>query len=135
MDQLDARIIELLKENSRAKFVDVGKAVDLTEGAVRRRIKNLIKSGAIRKFSIETQSGAEAIVLIKTKPKTTPVLTREVVKGLKRVAEKVFEVSGDFDIAASITAANIEELNQKVDEIRKFPQVQSTNTLIRLISA
>ena len=135
MDQLDARIIELLRENSRAKFVDVGKAVDLTEGAVRRRIKNLIKSGAIRKFSIETQSGAEAIVLIKTKPKTTPVLTREVVKGLKRVAEKVFEVSGDFDIAASITAANIEELNQKVDEIRKFSQVQSTNTLIRLISA
>jgi len=135
MDQLDARIIELLRENSRAKFVDVGNAVDLTEGAVRRRIKNLIKSGAIRKFSIETQSGAEAIVLIKTKPKTTPVLTREVVKGLKRVAEKVFEVSGDFDIAASITAANIEELNQKVDEIRKFPQVQSTNTLIRLISA
>jgi Lrp/AsnC family transcriptional regulator of lysine biosynthesis len=135
MDQLDAKIIELLKENSRAKFVDIGKAVDLTEGAVRRRIKNLIKSGIIRKFSIETQSGAEAIVLIKTKPKTTPALTREVVKGLKRVAEKVFEVSGDFDIAASITAANIEELNQKVDEIRKFPHVQSTNTLIRLISA
>jgi Lrp/AsnC family transcriptional regulator of lysine biosynthesis len=135
MDQLDAKIIELLKENSRAKFVDIGKAVDLTEGAVRRRVRNLIKNGVIRKFSIETQSGAEAIVLIKTKPKTTPALTREAVKDLKRVAEKVFEVSGDFDIAASITAANIEELNQKVDEIRKFPHVQNTNTLIRLISA
>jgi DNA-binding Lrp family transcriptional regulator len=57
------------------------------------------------------------------------------VKGLKRVAEKVFEVLGDFDIAVSITAANIEELNQKVDDIRKFPHVQNTNTLIRLISA
>lgn len=135
MDQLDAKIIERLKENSRAKFVDIGKAVNLTEGAVRRRIKNLIKSGIIRKFSIETQSGAEAIVLIKTKPKTTPELTRRVVEDLKRVAEKVFEVSGDFDIAASITAANIEELNQKVDEIRNFPHVQNTNTLIRLISA
>lgn len=135
MDQLDAKIIERLKENSRAKFVDIGKAVDLTEGAVRRRIKNLIKSGIIRKFSIETQSGAEAIVLIKTKPKTTPELTRRVVEDLKRVAEKVFEVSGDFDIAASITAANIDELNQKVDEIRNFPYVEKTNTLIRLISA
>jgi len=135
MDQLDAKIIQLLKENSRAKFVDIGKAVGLTEGAVRRRIKNLTKSGVIRKFSIETQSDAEAIVLIRTEPKTTPAFTREVVKGLKRVAEKVFEVSGDFDIAASITAANIEELNQKVDEIRKFPHVQNTNTLIRLISA
>ena len=135
MDQLDAKIIQLLKENSRAKFVHIGKAVGLTEGAVRRRIKNLTKSGVIRKFSIETQSSAEAIVLIRTEPKTTPAFTREVVKGLKRVAEKVFEVSGDFDIAASITAANIEELNQKVDEIRKFPHVQNTNTLIRLISA
>ena len=102
---------------------------------MRRRIKNLTKSGVIRKFSIETQSGAEAIVLIKTKPKTTPAFTRELVKDLKCVAEKVFEVSGDFDIAASITAANIEELNQKVDEIRRSSHVQNTNTLIRLVSA
>ncbi len=135
MDKLDAKIIELLKENSRAKFVDIGKTVGLTEGAVRRRIKNLIESGVIRRFSIETQSDAEAIVLIKTAPKTTPASTREVVKSLKRVAERVFEVSGDYDIAALITAANIEELNRKVDEIRKFPHVQNTNTLIRLVSA
>lgn len=135
MDQLDAKIIELLKENGRARFVDIGKAVSLTEGAVRRRVKNLIKSGVIRKFSVETQSGAEGIVLIRTEPKTTPAFTKEIAKNLKRVAEKVFEVSGDFDIAAFITAANIEELNQKVDEIRKFPHVQNTNTLIRLISA
>jgi len=133
MDQLDAKIIELLKENGRAKFVDIGKVVGLTEGAVRRRIKTLIKSGVIRKFSIETQSGAEGIVLIKTEPRTKPAFTREVVKGLKRVAERVFEVSGDFDIAAFITAVDIEELNRKVDEIRKLPHVQSTNTLIRLV--
>jgi Lrp/AsnC family transcriptional regulator of lysine biosynthesis len=135
MDLLDTKIIEILKENGRATFVDVGKAVDLTEGAVRRRIKNLVKTGVIMKFSIETQSGSEGIVLIKTEPRTTPAFTRDVVKNLKRVAEKVFEVSGDFDIAALITAANIEELNRKVDEIRKLPHVQNTNTLIRLIGA
>ncbi len=135
MDQLDARIIDMLKENSRAKFVDIGKAIGLTEGAVRRRVKNLVASEVIRRFSIETLSGAEAIVLIKTAPKTTPASTREVVKGLKRVAERVFEVSGNFDIAALITAADMEELNRKVDEIRKFPHVQNTNTLIRLINA
>jgi len=135
MDQTDARIIELLRENGRAKFVNVAKTVGLTEGAVRRRIKKLITSGVIVKFSIETQSGTEGIVLIKTEPKTQPAFTRDVVKGLKRVAEKVFEVSGDFDIAAWVTATDIEELNRKVDEIRRLPHVQNTNTLIRLISA
>jgi Lrp/AsnC family transcriptional regulator of lysine biosynthesis len=135
MDQTDARIIELLREDGRAKFVDVAKNVGLTEGAVRRRIKKLITNGIIVKFSIETQSGAEGIVLIKTVPKTQPKFTRDVVKGLKNVAEKVFEVSGDFDIAALVTATNIEELNWKVDEIRKLPHVQNTNTLIRLINA
>lgn len=135
MDQTDARIIELLRKDGRAKFVDVARNVGLTEGAVRRRIKKLITSGVIVKFSIETQSGAEGIVLIKTEPKTNPEFTGYVVKGLKRVAEKVFEVSGDFDIAALITAIDIEELNRKVDEIRKLRHVQNTNTLIRLISA
>jgi len=95
MDPLDNQITEILKENSRAKFVDIGKAVGLSEGAVRRRVRKLIEKGIIRKFTIETQSGAEAIVLIKT----DPAFTREVSRKLKRIAEKIFEVSGDFDIA------------------------------------
>ena len=74
MDSPDEKILKLLKENSRAKFVDIGKAVGLTEGAVRRRVKNLAESGVIRKFSIEIENDAEAIVLIRTKPKTTPEL-------------------------------------------------------------
>ncbi len=135
MDQLDARIIALLKENSRSKFVDIGKTVGITEGAVRRRVKNLVESGIISRFSIETLSGAEAIVLIRTTPNTMPDATREIVRSLKEIAERVFEVSGDFDIAALITATDIEDLNRKIDEIRKFPHVQSTNTLIRLVSA
>jgi len=128
MDALDTQIMEILKGNGRAKFVDIGKTLGLSEGAVRRRVRNLVQAGVIKKFTIETQSGAEGIVMIKT----NPAFTREVSQELKSLTEKVFEVSGDFDIAVFISAAGIEGLNRKVDEIRRLPHVQDTNTLMKL---
>jgi DNA-binding Lrp family transcriptional regulator len=131
MDNIDIHILQLLKENSRIKFTHIGKSVGLSEGAIRRRIKNLVNTGIIRKFTIETHSNSEGIVLIKTEP----AFTMEVVNGLKNIADRIFELSGDFDIAALISATDLTELNKKVDNIRKLPYIKSTNTLMKLVGA
>ncbi|MEM2454494.1 MAG: winged helix-turn-helix transcriptional regulator, partial [Candidatus Bathyarchaeia archaeon] len=66
MDQVDLQILRILKENSRIKYVEIAKAVGLTEGAVRRRIKQLKENGIIRKFTIETSIELVGLVLIET---------------------------------------------------------------------
>jgi len=128
VDEIDLRILELLKRNARMKYVKVAKSVGLTEGAVRRRIKELIKQGVIKKFTVETTVELEGIALIKTEP----TRTKEATATISRIANRVFETSGDHDIAALIQAYTIEELNHKIDEIRRLPAVLSTNTLIKL---
>jgi len=47
-DNTDQKIIEYLKEDSRESFVDIGKKLKLSESAVRRRVKNLVRMGRLR---------------------------------------------------------------------------------------
>lgn len=128
MDSVDLKILSILKEDARAKYVDIARLVGLTEGAVRRRIKHLRDEGVIKKFTIETSVEVEGIVLIETEP----AKTKEVAQEIRRIADKVFEVSGEYDIAAFIRTYTIDDLNNRVDEIRRIPWVINTKTLIKL---
>jgi len=128
VDKIDAKILEILKRNARTKYVKIAETVGLTEGAVRRRIRELIKQGVIKRSTIETTVELEGIVLVKTEP----THTREATAAISKIANRVFETSGDYDIAALIQAYTIDELNRKIDEIRRLPPVLSTNTLVKL---
>jgi len=128
MDNIDLDILKILKNNARAKYVSIAKEVGLTEGAVRRRIKKLQKDGTIRRFTIETMAEFEGVVLVETEP----TMTRDVAERMKKIAARVFEVSGDYDIAAFIQSYTIDDLNRKIDAIRNLPGVLNTNTLIKL---
>jgi len=48
------------------------------------------------------------------------------------MSDSVFECSGDFDLAVRLRADTLDDLNRRVDEIRKLPGVNRTSTLIKL---
>lgn len=48
LDPVDLRLIRLLEQDGRATNAALGRAVGLTEGAVRRRVSNLVSRGALR---------------------------------------------------------------------------------------
>ncbi len=129
MDEIDRKILKLLKENARRSYVEIGNMVGLTEGAVRRRVKKLIDEGRILRFTIEVKDEVEGIILIKTHPSRTKDVTRKV----REFSSKVFEVSGEFDIAVLLSASTMDEINGVVDEIRRIPAVINTNTLIKMV--
>jgi len=128
MDDVDLEILKILKKDARTKYVKIAESVGLTEGAVRRRVRKLTKAGVIRRFTVDTTAEFEGIVLVETEPTRTDKTTSEI----RKIATRVFEVSGDYDIAALIQSYTMQELNSKVDEIRRLPAVLTTNTLIKL---
>ena len=129
MDEKDAEIIEILRSNARTKNTHIARQIGLTEGAVRARITNLSKSGAIKKFTVETGSvGVEGIILIESEAGKS----KDVVAKLKEVSNKVFEMSGEFDAAVLVKAADVDHLNSIVDKIREIDGIVATSTLIRL---
>jgi DNA-binding Lrp family transcriptional regulator len=129
MDEKDAEIIEILRSNARTKNTHIARQIGLTEGAVRARITNLSKSGAIKKFTVETGSvGVEGIILIESEAGKS----KDIVAKLKEVSDKVFEMSGEFDAAVLVKAADVDHLNSIVDKIREIDGIVATSTLIRL---
>jgi DNA-binding Lrp family transcriptional regulator len=129
MDEKDAEIIEILRSNARTKNTHIARQIGLTEGAVRARITNLSKSGAIKKFTVETGSvGVEGIILAESEAGKS----KDVVAKLKELSDQVFEMSGEFDAAVLVKAADVDHLNSIVDRIREINGIVATSTLIRL---
>lgn len=135
MDDFDRAIVKILKDNGRATYGDIGKVVGLTEGAVRKRIKTLVESGVIRRFTIRmgVTEGAEALCLLSITPS---VPTLQVSKKLNEMAnvETVYEVTGQYDVAVIITALSIAEVNECIEKIRRIEGVTNTSTMIVLNS-
>jgi DNA-binding Lrp family transcriptional regulator len=135
MDDTDKTIIEILKHDGRATYSDIGKRIDLSEGAIRKRIKALVDSGAIRRFTVKVglTEGAEAIALLSVDPSLP---TSEVSQELKKFSnvETVYEITGEYDIAVTISGLNITEVNECLEKIRRLKGVANTNTMIVLRS-
>lgn len=126
MDSVDEKIIAMLRKNSRVSFVKVGKQLGLTEGAVRARVKRLIKERVIERFTVEVHDSTRAIVLIAT---AQAVPTSRVSQQIKEMgADRVYEVSGNHDIICFVQARNIEELNSTIERIRAIDGVVDTST-------
>jgi DNA-binding Lrp family transcriptional regulator len=133
IDSLDDRIIRILQSNSRKSFVEIADEIRLSESAVRRRVKNLIDSGIIKRFTIELEASKKtsAITLISVSSTAdTSVVSSNLMK-LNGV-EIIYEITGQYDIAAIIVAPTIAEINEYIDEVRKIEGVSDTNTVIIL---
>ena len=132
-DKTDIKIIEYLKNDSRESFVDIGKKLKLSESAVRRRVKNLVDAGTIKKFTIEVgeENATKAIVLVSV---DSTIDTSKVSSKLAKLdgVKTVFEITGQYDITAIMSASNISEINSSIDAVRKIPGVIDTNSVIIL---
>jgi len=132
-DKTDEKIIEYLRDDSRESFVEIGKKLKLSESAVRRRVKNLVDSGTIKKFTIEIGDAntTSAIVLISV---DSSIDTAKVSSKLTKLegVKTVYEITGQYDITVIIRAPNISQINNTIDSLRKIPGVSDTNTVIIL---
>ena len=132
-DKVDERIIGYLKEDSRESFVDIGKKLKLSESAVRRRVKNLVDSKTIDKFTIELgeENVTSAIVLVSVDSATD---TSKVSLKLAKLngVKTVYEITGQYDITTIMSASSITEINNSIDALRKITGVVDTNTVIIL---
>ena len=129
MDAIDHAILEILRQNARTTNSDIADKVGLTEGAVRIRIKRLVETGVIKRFTIETQAAqAEAIVLMQTKTRGS----KEILRRIRKQVDRLFETAGEYDVAAYLTADDISVVNQIVDRLRRVEGITSTVTLLKI---
>jgi DNA-binding Lrp family transcriptional regulator len=133
VDEVDEKILQLLEQNSRATYVEIGHTIGLSEGAVRNRVQGLVENGVIKKFTIEKslKIGVRALIMIAVDPGTPTLEVSRKIMELNGV-EKIYEVTGEYDIVMVSSAVNIDGINRCIEEIRKIEGVEKTNTIIVL---
>ena len=131
-DNTDEKILGFLRDDSRGSFVEIGKKLKLSESAVRRRVKNMVDSGVITKFTVEEGGDQpEALVLVSA---DSSIDTSKVSLKLTKLdgIKKIYEITGQYDICVIVQASTINEINACIDDLRKISGVTDTNTVIIL---
>lgn len=133
VDETDRAIIEILRRDARKSFTDIAKMLNLSEGAVRRRVKNLVDKGVIKSFTVELakEYSVSAVTFVSVSP---AVPTPEVADKLIKIegVDEVYEITGAVDVMTVISVPSMTDLNKVIEEIRNINGVSETNTSIVL---
>ena len=129
LDEVDWGIIERLREDARMTFVDIGKALDVSDATVYNRVKRLIEVGVIKKFTIEVDETAvgksvSGFIMVNVKPGAVKEVSRQLCE-IERVSE-VHEIHGSEDLIAKVKAKNLGRLRLVILKVRKIPDVVET---------
>ena len=123
LDDLSKQIIEQLQQDGRRSYASIGKAVGLSEAAVRQRVQRLIEAGAMQIVAV-------------TDPMTLG-FPRQTMLGvrcggdLERVAgqlagmeeiDYVVITAGSFDILVEVVCENDDQLLDIIGRIRRHPE-------------
>ena len=138
MDDLDKRLLAVLRTNARTPVSSLAKGLGVSRSTVQSRLRRLEQSKIIAGYTVQYGSDYErslisAHVLIKVAQK----LTAGVYVALKNIPQitALYTISGDYDLVAVISASSTVELNVLLDRIADMPGIERTNSSVILETA
>ncbi|GIG38454.1 Lrp/AsnC family transcriptional regulator [Cellulomonas phragmiteti] len=134
LDAAAKGIIEQLQEDGRRAYATIGKAVGLSEAAVRQRVQRLQESGVIQIVAVTDplQVGFRRQAMIGIRADGD---LNELAEQVAAVAEVDYVVvtAGSFDVLVEVVCEDDEHLLTVLnDAIRALPGVRSTETFVYL---
>ncbi|WP_309620949.1 Lrp/AsnC family transcriptional regulator [Salinibacterium sp.] len=134
LDEVSKGIIEQLQADGRRSYAEIGKAVGLSEAAVRQRVQKLTDSGVMQVVAVTDpmQLGfyRQAMIGVRVAGDTTTVAQN--LSALPAV-DYVVLTAGSFDILAEVVCENDDDLIDLLNkQIRSIEGVQSTETFVYL---
>jgi DNA-binding Lrp family transcriptional regulator len=134
-DELDRRLIALLRKDARLPIVKLAKSLGISRTSTYARLQKLQKSGVIEGFTVRVSSAStrdqiRAHVLIKVKGR----LNRSTEKQLQLIPEitALHAISGVYDLIAELEVADALRLNELIDQIGEMEGVEETTSSIVL---
>lgn len=132
VDEMDHELVRLLRDDGRASFTDLAKTLGTSEGTVRGRVKRLVESGTIRKFTVETRGQfVKALIEVQVAANVNSPEVAAKVRGWDGV-EHVWEITGEDDIVVVADCPDAMRLNKLIDDIRAIPGTASTRSRLIL---
>jgi DNA-binding Lrp family transcriptional regulator len=136
MDQIDHRIVALLRENARRSFQDIGERVALSAPAVKRRVDRLERDGVIRGYSANVDPSAlgwntHAFVELFCEGSLSGAEVRDAVAEHPEV-EGAYTIAGAPSAILHVRAADTGHLEEALERIRDAAGITRTQTQVVL---
>ncbi|MFD3454177.1 Lrp/AsnC family transcriptional regulator [Streptomyces sp. NPDC058691] len=134
IDSVSKAIIEQLQEDGRRPYAAIGKAVGLSEAAVRQRVQKLLDQGVMQIVAVTDPLTVgfqrQAMVGINVDGDIDPVA--DALAAMAEV-EYVVVTAGSFDLLIEIVCENDDQLLETINKrIRTLPGVRSTESFVYL---
>ncbi len=130
LDEIDAKIIEILKQDSRTPFTEIASKLGVSDSTIHVRLKKLKDDGILRGFTVDLNEErlglkVHGFAMISVKLGHLEEVVSNLVQN-KRI-NKIYETHGSNDLVALIAAADLNELREVMMEIRKTDNISSTS--------
>jgi Lrp/AsnC family transcriptional regulator, regulator for asnA, asnC and gidA len=134
LDELSKAIIEKLQQDGRRSYAAIGKAVGLSEAAVRQRVQRLVDSGVMQIVAVtdpmQLGFARQAMIGIRCTGDTLKVAEKLAKIGS---VDYVVLTAGSFDAIVEVVCEDDDDLLDLLNtQIRAVPGVISTETLVYL---
>lgn len=138
MDDLDRRLISLLRANGRESIVNLAERLQVTRTTVNTRLERLIDSGVIVGFSVRVRdpsasSAVNAIMMIAVEGRNT----RDVIRSLRGLPEiaALHTTNGRWDLIAELSCESLAAFDSALGTIRGIDGIRDSETSLMLSSA
>jgi Lrp/AsnC family transcriptional regulator, regulator for asnA, asnC and gidA len=133
LDSLSKQIIEQLQQDGRRSYAAIGKAVGLSEAAVRQRVQRLIDVGAMQIVAVTDPLSLgfprQAMVGIRCGGDLERVAGH--LAGMEEI-DYVLITAGSFDILIELVCEDDDQLLEILGRVRAIPSVTATETFVYL---
>jgi Lrp/AsnC family transcriptional regulator, regulator for asnA, asnC and gidA len=133
LDDLSKQIIEQLQQDGRRSYAAIGKAVGLSEAAVRQRVQRLVEVGAMQIVAVTDPLTLgflrQTMVGIRCGGNREQVAAR--LAGLDEI-DYVVITAGSFDLLVEVVCENDDQLLEILGRVRSIPSVTATETFVYL---
>lgn len=132
MDELDRRILTILRRDARTPYTEIADRVGTSEGTVRNRVDRLLADGVIERFTVATRTGnVRAAIEIEVDVDVDTDGLTELVVGWAPV-DFAWQISGEEDLVLVVDVADTAALNELIARVRNREEVVSTKTRLIL---
>ena len=137
LDDLDLRLIALLRVDGRAPVSTLAAQLDVTRATVTNRIERLVASGVVLGFSVRIReeldpSTVRAMTLIEVEGRTTDDVIRRL-RGFPEV-HALHTTNGGWDLVAELRTDSLSAFDRLLGRIRSIEGVVNSETSLLLSS-
>jgi DNA-binding Lrp family transcriptional regulator len=129
MDDIDRRLLELLREDASRPLKVLAAEVGLSRSSVRDRIARLQASGVIRRYTVElapTSGTIVAILMVRLTRTPAPAIVGRICATPEVV--RCFSLSGSIDLLVEVAGTDVADINRVRDRIATEPGVADVET-------